>query len=134
MYRGRVPWDRHREIAPLVFEAAAEGDHVAREIIDRQADEIVAWATAAIRRVRLGRLDPDVVLAGGVFRTEDAAFFARIEAGVRTAAPRARLVRLGLPPVVGAALLGLDRQNGGATPEDVEARLRAELTDERLTA
>ena len=133
LHRGRIPWSRHREIAPLVFGAAAAGDPVAREIVERQADEVVAWATAAIRRVRLGKLDPDVVLAGGVFRNEDPAFFARIDAGVRAAAPRARLVRLGVPPVVGAALIGLDRQTGGTTPEDVEARLRAELTDGRLT-
>jgi N-acetylglucosamine kinase-like BadF-type ATPase len=132
-YRERVAWSRHREISPLVFAAAAEGDAVAREIVDRQADEIIAWATAAIRRVRLGKLEPDVVLAGGVFRTEDPEFYARIEAGVRAVAPGARLVRLGVPPVVGATLLGLDRLTGGATPADVEARLRAELTDARLT-
>lgn len=134
LHRGRIAWSRHREIAPLVFAAATAGDPAAREIVDRQADEIVAWAAAAIRRVRLRRLDPDVVLAGGVFRSEDPAFYARIEAGVRAAAPRARLVRLGVPPVVGAALIGLDRLTGGATPGDVEARLRAELTDGRLTA
>jgi N-acetylglucosamine kinase-like BadF-type ATPase len=133
LYRGRIPWSRHREISPLVFAAAAAGDSVAREIIDRLADEVVAWAAAAIRRVRLGRLDPDVVLAGGVFRAEDPAFYARIEAGVLAVAPQARLVRLAMPPVVGAALIGLDRLTGGATPEGVEARLRAELTDDRLT-
>jgi len=133
MHRGRLPWGRHREIAPLVFEAAAAGDQVAREIIDRQADEIVAWASAAIRRGRLTRLDPDVVLAGGVFRAEDPEFYARIAVGVRAAAPGARLVRLGVPPVVGAALIGLDRVLGGSTPPDVEARLRGELTDGRLT-
>ncbi len=134
MHRERIPWSRHREIAPLVFGAAGAGDPAARAIVDRQADEVVAWATAAIRRVRLGRLDPDVVLAGGVFRAEDPAFYARIDAGVRVVAPLARLVRLAVPPVVGAALIGLDRQTGGATPADVEARLRAELTDGRLTA
>ena len=130
MYRGRIPWHRHREIAPLVFAAAAAGDPVAREIVDRQADEIVAWATAAIRRVRLGRLDPDVVLAGGVFRAEDPAFYARIEAGVRAAAPRARLVRLGDAAGRGR---GADRAGPAARRRqrrhDVEARLRAELTD-----
>ena len=133
MHRGRVSRERSREIAPLVFEAAAAGDQVARQIIDRQADEIVAWATAAIRRARLSRLDPDIVLAGGVFRADDPAFYARIEAGVRIAAPRARLVRLRVPPIVGAALIGLDTLLGGRTPSDVEARLRSELTDDRLT-
>ncbi len=131
-HRGRIAWSRHREIAPLVFAAAAH-DPVAREIIDRQADEVVAWAVAAIRRTRLGRLDPDVVLAGGVFRAEDPAFYARIEAGVRAAAPRARVSRLATPPVTGAALIGLDRLLGGETPAEVEATLRAELTDARLS-
>jgi len=132
MYRGRVARDRYLEIAPLVFEAAAAGDAVARSIVDRLADEIVAWAAAAIRRLRLQRRDPDVVLAGGVFQTEDRAFFMRIEAGIAAVAPAARVSRLIAPPVVGAALLGLDRRAGGATLPDVERRLRAELTTERL--
>ena len=134
MYRGRIPWRRHLEIAPLVFQAAMGGDEVARGIVDRQADEIVAWASSAIRRARLARLDPDVVLAGGVFRTDDPAFYSRIEAGVRAAAPRSRIVRLRVPPVVGAALLGLDRLLESGTPPEVETRLRAELTDGRLAA
>ncbi len=132
MYRGRVGIDRHREIAPLVFEAATSGDAVARAIVDRLADEIVAWAAAAIRRLRLQRRDPDVVLAGGVFQAEDRAFFERIESGIAAVAAAARVSRLVAPPVVGAALLGLDRLAGGATPPDVERRLRAELTARRL--
>jgi len=60
-------------------------------------------------------------------------FYARIEAGIRAAAPAARLVRLRVPPVVGAALIGLDRVLGGDTPADVEAKLRNELTDDQLS-
>lgn len=132
MYRGTIPYRRHLEIAPLVFRAAVEGDAVARGIIDRQADEVVAWATAAIRRLRLQRLDPDVVLAGGLFRAEDQAFYGRIEAGIAAVAPAARVCRLDAPPVVGAALLGLDRLNGAPTAAEAERRLRAGLTGERL--
>ncbi|HYM83017.1 MAG TPA: BadF/BadG/BcrA/BcrD ATPase family protein [Candidatus Dormibacteraeota bacterium] len=127
-YEGRIPWRRRLELAPLVFATAMAGDEVARGIVDRLADEIVAWATAAIRRAHLGRLDPDVVLAGGVFRAEDPEFYSRIEAGVRSVAPASRLARLTAPPVVGSALLGLDRLDGMSTPADVEARLRAGLT------
>jgi N-acetylglucosamine kinase-like BadF-type ATPase len=134
MYRGRVASDRHLEIAPLVFEAATNGDAVARAIVDRLADEIVAWAGAAIRRLRLQRCGPDVVLAGGVFRTEDRAFYERIELRIAAIAPAARVSRLAAPPVVGVALLGLDRLWGGVTPPDVERRLRAELTAERLVS
>jgi N-acetylglucosamine kinase-like BadF-type ATPase len=133
MYRGRIPWPRHIEIAPLVFEASELGDAVARSIVERQADEIVAWAGAAIRRARLTRLDPDVVLAGGIFKAENVAFYARIEAGVRAVSPAARLVRLRVPPVVGAALLGLDLIHGGTTPPGIETRLRDGLTEARLT-
>jgi N-acetylglucosamine kinase-like BadF-type ATPase len=132
MYRGTIPYRRHLEIAPLVFEAAAESDAVARGIIDRLADEVVAWATAAIRRLRLQRLDPEVVLAGGVFRAEDSVFYQRIGAGIAAVAPAARVCRLDAPPVVGAALLGLDRLNGAPTPPGAERRLRAGLTNERL--
>jgi N-acetylglucosamine kinase-like BadF-type ATPase len=132
MYRGRIPVARHRELAPVVVATAALGDAVARTIMDRQADEVVAWAAAAIRRLRLQRRAPDVVLAGGVFRADDPAFFARIEAGVRGVAKGARVIRMTAPPVVGAALLGLDTRSGNATPADVERRLRAELTHERL--
>jgi N-acetylglucosamine kinase-like BadF-type ATPase len=134
MHRGTILPERRHEIAPLVFEAASLGDPVARGIVDRMADEAVAWAGAAIRRLRLERLGPDVVLAGGVFRTEDAPFFARIESGIRALAPSASLVRLGAPPVVGSALLGLDRLCDGSTPPDVERRIRKELTSERFAA
>jgi N-acetylglucosamine kinase-like BadF-type ATPase len=130
MYRGRIPYRRHLEIAPLVFEAAVSGDAVARSIIDRLADEVVAWAGAAIRRLRMQRLDPDVVLAGGMFRAEDPLFFERIGAGIAAIAPAARICRLTAPPILGAALLGFDRLHGSATPADPERRLRDGLTGE----
>jgi N-acetylglucosamine kinase-like BadF-type ATPase len=132
MYRGRIPFARHRELAPLAFEAAAAGDAVARAIVDRQADEVVAWAGAAIRRLRLQRAAFDVVLAGGVFGASDPAFYARIEAGIGALAPDATVVRTTAPPVVGAALLGLDALHGGQAPDEVESRVRAELTHERI--
>jgi N-acetylglucosamine kinase-like BadF-type ATPase len=134
MYRERIPYARHLEIAPLVFGAAVQGDAVARSIIDRLADEVVAWAGAAIRRLRMQRLDPDVVLAGGMFQAEDPIFFERIGAGIAAVAPAAQIRRLTAPPIVGAALLGFDRLHDAPTPPDVERRLRADLTHERLSA
>jgi N-acetylglucosamine kinase-like BadF-type ATPase len=133
MYRGRIAYDRHVEIAPLVFAAAARGDAVARGIVDRLADEVVAWAGAAIRRLKMQRLDPHVVLAGGMFRAEDPPFYERIGAGIAAAAPAAQVCRLTAPPIVGAALLGFDRLHGTPTPPDLEERLRAGLTHERMS-
>jgi N-acetylglucosamine kinase-like BadF-type ATPase len=102
--------DRHvGDLAPTVFATAAAGDPVARSIIDRLADELTGMAAALARRTNLVRRDPDVVLGGGVFRTDDEAFHERLRDGVRDAIPAARIVRLAAPPVLGAALLGLDR-------------------------
>jgi N-acetylglucosamine kinase-like BadF-type ATPase len=118
------------ELPPLVFAAAGAGDQAATEIVDRQADEVVTMATAAIRRLGMADRDTDVVLGGGIFRSEDPAFLERIRAGVTAVAPAARLRQVTAPPVVGAALLGLDRL--GAPPQ-ASRRLRASLTHQRLT-
>jgi N-acetylglucosamine kinase-like BadF-type ATPase len=127
LYTGRVARERLGELSPLVFEAAVAGDAVARNIVDRLADELVAMATALIRRLRLARMDPDVVLAGGVFRAEDPAFHERLRAGVLAVAPAARIVRLEAPPVLGSALLGLERLRGEPVPHDDAKRLGASL-------
>jgi N-acetylglucosamine kinase-like BadF-type ATPase len=127
MYDGRVHGRRIGELSPVVFGAAIDGDSAARAIIDRLADELVAMAGAMIRRLHMTRLDPEVVLGGGVFRTPDADFRSRIEAGVQAIAPRARLVRSSAPPVAGAALLGLDALDGGLADAEVGARVRSAL-------
>jgi N-acetylglucosamine kinase-like BadF-type ATPase len=131
LYRGRIAEERVVELAPLIFRAAAEGDEVAREVVDRQADEVVAMGGTAIRRLRMSSLDVDVVLGGGVFRGEDPRFLDRIRQGFAGVAPRARVRVLDAPPVVGAALLGLDHV--GATNAS-RRRLREALTERRLRA
>jgi N-acetylglucosamine kinase-like BadF-type ATPase len=130
LYTERIPLRRVAELCPVVFGAAREGDVVARGILIRLADELVAMAGALLRRLRLTELDPEVVLGGGVFQADDPAFYARIEAGVRAVAPRASIVRLTAPPVLGAALLGLDRlAPAGAVPPAADARLRKAIDD-----
>lgn len=130
MYFGRLAEDRVVELPPLVFRAAAEGDAVARSIVDRQADEIVAMAGTAIRKLGMAKLDADVVLGGGIFHNRFAPFFERIEGGLRAVAPNVRVKTLETPPVVGAALLGLDRLGA---PAVAKTRVRRTLTHDRLT-
>jgi len=67
----------------------------------------------------------EVVLGGGIFDTRDAGFQARVATGIHALAPRARLLRLDAPPVLGAGLLGLDAIGAD---DDAKARLRAALT------
>ena len=116
LYDGRIPERRTSELSPVVFAAAGEGDGVARSIVDRLADELVAMAVALARRARMTRLPVEVVLAGGVFRATDEGFYDRIREGVHAVIPEARLVHLDVPPVAGAALEGLTRL-GAASPE-----------------
>ena len=130
IYGGRLAERRLGELAPVVFAIARSGDAVARGIADHLADELAGAAVATIRRLRLVRAAVPVILSGGVFRTEDPEFHVRLRARIAAGVPRARIARLGVPPVVGAALLGLDRLGAPAAAGD---RLRLELTEARLT-
>ena len=129
MYFDRIPERRVIELTPLVFRAATRGDAIARGIVDRQAEEIVRMAVVAIRRLRMTRLDVDVVLGGGVFSAGDRGFLDRVEEGIDDVAPQARVRVLDVPPVVGAALLGLDRID--ARPQ-AQRRAREALIAARL--
>jgi len=120
--------DYAAQIAPLVFRCASEGDGVAQSILERQADEIVAMVASTARRLHLLRRDVAVVLGGGLIHAGDGSFLWRIEAGIRSAVPAADIRPITVPPVVGAALLGLDRLDAAAAGE----RVRRTLTLERI--
>ena len=122
---GRLSETRAAELPPVVFASAADGDAIARTIVERQADEIVTMASTAIRRLRMVRDDVHVVLGGGLFRNGDDAFVDRITVGVRGIAPAAEVMVLDSPPVIGAALLGLDRLGATAT---AKRRVRDEIS------
>jgi N-acetylglucosamine kinase-like BadF-type ATPase len=130
VYFGKISEERLAELAPLVFREAGDGDAIARELIDRQADEIVTMASTAIRRLRMRDLDVDVVLGGGIFRNPDRGFFDRIRDGLAAQAPRAAIRRLTEPPIIGAALIGLDALGASKA---ARSAARERLTHERLT-
>jgi hypothetical protein len=87
-------------------------------------------AGTAMRHLRITGMEPDVVLGGGVFRATWRPFHERITAQVHAVAPNARIVRLAVPPVAGAAMLGLDEI--GAS-RNAHARARSSLTHGALT-
>ena len=130
VYLGKLDEGRLRELAPVVFAGASHGDAVARALIDELADEVVATANAAIRRLRVTTRDVEVILGGGVFRSNDEDLFRRVQEGIADVAPKAVIRRLEAPPVLGAALIGIDAVR--ATRE-AKARLRASLTHQRLS-
>lgn len=114
-------------LAPLVFDEAAGGDAVARDIVEQLATELATMATALIRRLRMTRLDVEVVLAGGVFRTKEPGFYASLERQVREVAPNAMFVRLRWPPVAGTVLLAVEETTGEGAGVDVSDRIRGSL-------
>jgi N-acetylglucosamine kinase-like BadF-type ATPase len=57
--------EAHR-LAPLVFDAADQGDPVASEILARQGREIALYAAAALRRLEMADDAVPVVLGGAV--------------------------------------------------------------------
>jgi len=133
-YDKRLDEARIGDLAPTVFATAIAGDPVARSIVDQLADELAVMAGALARRTGLTRRDPEVVLAGGIFKTDDAAFHSGLADRIKAAIPDARIVRLAAPPVLGAALIGLDRLNGGLRDPAVQTRLRATIEAWSATA
>jgi N-acetylglucosamine kinase-like BadF-type ATPase len=113
---------RRHELTPVLFATAAAGDPVARSLVDRLADEVVSMATVALTRLDLLDEETPVLLGGSVL----AARHPELDDGVRellaARAPKAVPRVVTASPVLGAALLGLDRT--GAPPE-VQARVRA---------
>ncbi len=101
---------RLNEIVTLLFDVAADGDEVAAWIVRQQADEIVALVMSTLRRLDLVDSDVDVVFGGGILASDDPLLMVPITEALLAAAPRAHLLLLrDDPPVVGAALMGLER-------------------------
>ncbi|MFD9796695.1 N-acetylglucosamine kinase [Streptomyces sp. NPDC059070] len=118
-----IPAARKHELAPVLFEVAAGGDPVARALVDRQAEEIVALAVVALTRLELLDEPVPVLLGGSVL----AARHPQLDDGVRellaARAPRAVPLVVAASPVLGAGLLGLDAVGADA---EVFARLRGQ--------
>ena len=124
IHRRQIPKHRVNELAPTVFAEAARDD-VAAGIVDRLGDEVVALARVALQRLELTDRPVDVLLGGGVLQAADGRLIGAIETGLREVGPEIAVRTTTVPPVVGAALLGLDQL--GASAENQEL-VRRELT------
>lgn len=126
--------DRRRvlELPPIVF-AEAEHDEIAAGIVERVADEIVDLARAALTRLELQEEYVEVALAGGLIRSMDGRVLDRILRELQAVAPKVELRSTASPPVIGAALYGLDQIGADATAhERVREQLAASPTTRRV--
>ena len=121
---GTLPEERCMELTPGLFDVADADDPVALAVVRRQAEEVVALAATAIRRLGVVDEPIDVVLGGGVLTAGHHGLLEEIAARLAEQAPKAAARVVAAPPILGAALLGLDRV--GATPAALE-RLREEF-------
>ena len=127
IHLGKINDETLRELAPVLLAVAAAGDAVARKLVIRQAEEISIMALTAMRRLGLTELRTPVVLGGGVLTARDPLLITEITNRITATAPQAVVIVVAVPPVAGAALLGLDHVGAGP---DAERRLRAAY-DER---
>ncbi|MEU6044995.1 N-acetylglucosamine kinase [Streptomyces griseus] len=122
LHRGGIPLERRHELTPVLFATAAGGDPVAGALVERLAEEVVAMASVALNRLGLLEEEVPVLLGGSVLAARHPQLNDRIAGLLAARAPKAEVRVVSEPPVLGAALLGLDRT--GAGPE-ARRRLRA---------
>ena len=94
--------------APLVFQIAAEGDEVAKETICWAGRELGSLAVGVARQLSFESLPVEVVQIGSLFNGSPL-LGETMMTTLREVAPHATAVRLSVPPVVGAALLGMEQ-------------------------
>ena len=128
----RPPRGALQELTPLLFSVAEAGDRDRRRVVRRQADEVVALAATAIRR--LGALSEpiDVVLGGGVLTAGHPLLMDEITRLLADQAPLARAARRRGAPIVGAALLGLAGRRVIAAARDRRRRATLGPVDREL--
>jgi N-acetylglucosamine kinase-like BadF-type ATPase len=122
LHFGKIGFAELHGLVPLLFEVAGRGDKVARDVVLRQATEICLMVTATARRLdMLTARGVPVVLGGSLMTARDPLLSQAISEQLATGLPGADIRVVDVPPVAGAALLGLDHVGASAA---AAARLR----------
>jgi N-acetylglucosamine kinase-like BadF-type ATPase len=118
LHLNRVDHHRRHELTPVLFRTAADGDPIARTIVDRLANEVVTMATVALTRLDLLDEETPVLLGGSVLAARHPQLDDTIHALLSTRAPKATPQVVTASPVLGAALLGLDQVRASAQAQE----------------
>ena len=95
-------------IAVQVIQAARDGDAAAQEVI-RWAGEELGWlAVSVARQIEMENDALEVIQSGSVFEAGDI-ITEPMKDVVLKHCPKAKLIRLACPPVVGAVVLGMEQ-------------------------
>ena len=124
LHFGELPRSRLHELVPVLLRVAAAGDGPAIAVVERLAEEVFLLARVALDRLRLRDQPTDVVLGGSVLAARHVLLMEGVSRRLAAFAPRANLLVVDDPPVLGAALLGLDALGAGP---DAEIAVRTAL-------
>ena len=125
VHQGAISERQVIELAPTVFAEAAR-DEIAAGIVARLAGEVVTMIRVTLERLDLTDAPVDVVLGGGLMQSQDERLISAVVSGLQDVAPAAVVKVTSTPPVVGAALMGLDDLEAGP---DALRRAREELAN-----
>lgn len=124
-------------LARDVLRVAAEGDLKAREIVQQNSRELGLNVNAVIRQLDIQDLAFEVILIGSLFNAGEQVI-APLRETVHPFAPQARFIRLSVPPVTGAVLMGAEAcgiQSGQIRPtliQSTASRLTPSNPSDRL--
>jgi len=117
VYAEAMPRDRVSALAPLVLDAAREGDAVAKDLLEYAGRELGMAAVAVARQLNMLGGEFEVATMGGILENFGEFVLAPLEIAIHDSAPRAKLVRARFRPVVGAVIvaareIGLNVEGG----------------------
>ncbi|KKP59237.1 MAG: ATPase, BadF/BadG/BcrA/BcrD type [Candidatus Gottesmanbacteria bacterium GW2011_GWA1_34_13] len=90
------------DFAPLVLEAAEEGDEIAKNLVDKTIAELGKAVKAVTKKLKMDNEANRIVICGGLF--ESKYFRAVFEGHVTAILTRTRIIKPLVPPAVGAAI------------------------------
>lgn len=96
------------QLATKVIEAARHGDEAAREIVEWSGEELGWLAVAVARQIDMQDEEVEIIQSGSIFDAGDI-IIEPMRSIVLKHCPRAKLIRLDGPPVVGAVILGMEQ-------------------------
>lgn len=91
-----------------IVDAARAGDHAAREILRWAGEELGMLAVSVVRQIEMENKEVEIIQSGSVFDA-GAALTDSMKTTVLKYCPKAKLIRLDGPPVVGAVILGMEQ-------------------------
>ena len=95
-------------LAVKVIEAARQGDAAACEVVKSAGEELGWLAVSVARQIEMQAEEVEVIQSGSVFEAGEL-ITTPMRAIVLEHCPRAKLIRLDGPPVVGAVILGMEQ-------------------------